>query len=72
METCRHINWYISADCPFGKVVCRDCGEQFWASDAINNLAEYMQSLIRELEAIVSIETIVTTKKPGRPKKDAV
>ena len=67
METCRHINWYISADCPFGKVVCRDCGEQFWVSDAINNMAEYMQSLIRELEAIVNEPQ---TKKPGRPKKD--
>ena len=63
---CRHLNWQILPDNPFGKVTCTDCGEEVWATDALNNMAEYMSSLIRELEALVNVET----KKPGRPKKN--
>ena len=70
MTDCRHLNWHITPDNPFGKVNCKDCGKEIWATDALNNMAEYMHSLIQELEAMVNIEQIVTTKKPGRPKKD--
>ena len=70
MTDCRHLNWHITPDNPFGKVSCKDCGEEIWATDALNNMAEYMHSLIQELEAMVNIEQIITTKKPGRPKKN--
>ena len=68
MTVCRHINWYVPSGAAFGKVKCKDCGEELWASDALNGTAEYMQALIKELEAIVS--TPLEPKKPGRPKKD--
>ena len=63
---CRHLNWYVQGTNAFGKATCKDCGAELWASDALNGTAEYMQSLIRELEALVNVET----KKPGRPKKN--
>ena len=67
MNNCRHLNWYVESESTFGKVKCKDCGIDMWASDALNGTAEYMQALIKELEAIVSLPE---TKKPGRPKKD--
>ena len=70
MTVCRHINWYVPSGAAFGKVKCKDCDTELWASDALNATAEYMQALIKELEAIVS--TPLEPKKPGRPKKDAV
>ena len=70
MTDCRHLNWHITTDNHFGKVTCKDCGEELWAPEALNNMAEYMHSLIQELEAMVNIEQIITTKKPGRPKKN--
>jgi predicted RNA-binding Zn-ribbon protein involved in translation (DUF1610 family) len=63
---CRHLNWHITPENTFGIVTCKDCGKEIWATDALNNMSEYMSSLIRELEAIVSVEP----KKPGRPKKN--
>jgi len=71
MNNCRHLNWYVESNSTFGEVRCKDCGANLWASDALNGTAEYMNSLIRELEALVNVENIITTtKKPGRPKKD--
>jgi hypothetical protein len=63
---CRHLNWRINESNPFGRVSCKDCGKEIWATDALNNMSEYMSSLIRELEALVNPEP----KKPGRPKKN--
>jgi len=63
---CRHLNWFVESESTFGKVKCKDCGVEMWASDALNGTAEYMKSLIDELEAIVNAEP----KKPGRPKKN--
>lgn len=72
MTICRHINWYVPSGAGFGKVKCKDCGEELWASDALNATMEYAQSLIKELEAIVNldIDKSVTSKPRGRPKKD--
>ena len=67
MNNCRHLNWYVESESTFGKVKFKDCGVDMWASDALNGTAEYMQALIKELEAIVSLPE---AKKPGRPKKD--
>jgi hypothetical protein len=67
---CRHIHWEVKDDDTFGIVTCSDCGTKLKMSLALNQTMEYVKSLIQELEALVSIETIITTKKPGRPKKD--
>jgi hypothetical protein len=69
-EQCKHLNWYVKDTSAFGKATCKDCGKELWVSDALNGTTEYMQALIKELEAIVNVENIVTTKKPGRPKKN--
>ena len=70
MTECRHLNWRITESNPFGRVTCLDCMNEIWATEALNNMAEYTHSLIQELEAMVNIEQIITTKKPGRPKKN--
>ena len=67
MNNCRHLNWYVESESTFGKVKCKDCGADMWASDALNGTAEYMQALIKELEALINTPE---PKKPGRPKKD--
>ena len=72
MTTCRHINWYVPEGMRFGVVKCKDCGEEIRASDALNATSEYMQALIKELEAIINLDVdkTVTSKPRGRPKKD--
>lgn len=69
MKTCRHVQWYVADDDTFGIVTCEDCGEKVKMHIALNNTMEYVYSLIKELEALVSTPP-QEAKKPGRPKKD--
>lgn len=62
MSECKHENWILTGDEPFGKVTCEDCGQLVWVSTVIQNMGERIKKYETQIKELLDKAT-----KRGRP-----